>query len=63
MLDENFKKQRATAVRSLAEKAIDPFIEARLTSLVERCEPSRQQARTTTPVDLQFATRGNGPER
>jgi hypothetical protein len=29
MLDEEFKKQRAKTVRSLAEKAIDPFIYGR----------------------------------
>jgi hypothetical protein len=64
MLDEEFKMQRARAVRDLAEKAIDPFIKNRLLSLAERYDANRPSARAaTTPIDLQFASRGNGPER
>ena len=37
MLDEKFKKQRAKAVRDLAEKA-DPFIKRRLLDLAARYE-------------------------
>jgi len=64
MLDEEFKKQRATVVRDLAAKAIDPFIKTRLLNLAERYGAERTPARAaTTPIDLQFAGRGNGPER
>ena len=63
-MDEEFKKQRARAVRDLAEKAIDPFIKNRLLSLAERYDANRPPARAaTTPIDLQFVSKGNGPER
>lgn len=56
--------QRARMVRDLAEKAIDPFIKRRLLDLAARYEGNRLIARATlTPVDLQFESRGNGPER
>ena len=64
MLDQEFKKQRARTVRDLAEKATDPFIKRRLLDLASRYEDDGPQTRTTlTPVDLQFASRGTGPER
>jgi hypothetical protein len=64
MLDEEFKKQRATVVRDLAAKATDPFIKTRLLNLAKRYETERTAARVpTTPIALQFAGRANGPER
>jgi hypothetical protein len=64
MLDEEFKKQRARTVRDLAEKAADPFIKGRLLDLAARYEDDGIKPPTTlTPVDLQFASRGTGPER
>jgi hypothetical protein len=64
MLDQEFKKQRAQTVRDLAEKAADPFIKKRLQDLVSRYEDDGPKTPTTlTPVDLQFASRGTGPER
>jgi hypothetical protein len=64
MLDDAFKKQRAQAVRDLAEKAADPFIKGRLLGLAMRYEGNDPKTPTPlTPVDLQFASRGTGPER
>ena len=64
MLDEEFKKQRARTVRDLAEKANDPFIKGRLQKLVSRYEDdSPKTSLTLTPADLQFKSRGTGPER
>jgi hypothetical protein len=63
MLDEEFKKQRAQTVRDLAEKAADPFIKNRLLDLVARYEDGPKLRTTLTPIDLQFESRGNGPER
>ena len=64
MLDDAFRKQRARTVRDLAEKAVDPFIKGRLLDLAARYEESRPRTPTLlTPVDLQFASRGTGPER
>jgi len=64
MLDEQFKKQRARRVRDLAEKANDPFIKGRLLDLASRYEDGGPKTPTPlTPVDLQFASRGTGPER
>ncbi len=63
MLDEEFKKQRAQTVRDLAEKAADPFIKNRLLDLVARYEDGPKPRTTLTPFDLQFESRGNGPER
>ena len=64
MLDEEFKKQRARTVRDLAERANDPFIKRRLLDLVTRYEDGGSKTPTPlTPVDLQFASRGTGPER
>jgi hypothetical protein len=64
MLDQEFKKQRAQTVRELAEKASDPFIKGRLLDLVARYEDDGPKTpRPLTPVDLQFASRGTGPER
>ena len=64
MLTEEFKRQRGKAVRDLAEKAIDPFIKNRLLDLAERYDVNRPPARAaTTPIDLQFTSQGNGPER
>jgi hypothetical protein len=64
MLDEEFKKQRARVVRDLADKAADPFIKGRLQDLAARYEDDGIRPPTTlTPIDLQFASRGTGPER
>ena len=64
MLDEEFRKQRARTVRDLAEKANDRFIKRRLLDLAARYEDEGPRPRTTlTPIDLQFASRGTGPER
>jgi hypothetical protein len=64
MLDEEFKKQRAQTVRDSAEKANDPFIKGRLLDLVSRYEVGGSKTSTKlTPVDLQFESRGTGPER
>ena len=64
MLDDAFRKQRARAVRDLAEKAIDPHIKGRLLELAARYEGGRPKAPTPlTPIDLQFASGGTGPER
>ena len=64
MLDDGFKKQRALTVRDLAEKAVDPFIKGRLLELATRYEEGGPKSPTPlTPVDLQFASRGTGPER
>jgi hypothetical protein len=63
-VDKEFKRQRAKTVRDLADKAADPFIKRRLQDLVERYEDEVIQPPTSpTPVDLQFASRGTGPER
>jgi hypothetical protein len=63
MLDEEFKTQRARTVRELAEKANDPFIKRRLQDLVARYEDGPQPRTTLTTIDLQFESRGTGPER
>jgi hypothetical protein len=64
MLDEEFKKQRAKTVRDLADKAADPFIKKRLQALAARYEDDDIRPPTPlTPNDLQFASRGTGPER
>ena len=63
-MDEEFKKQRAKTVRELAEKVIDPFIKQRLLDLAGRYEGDGLRPLTTPmPVDLQFESRGTGPER
>ena len=58
MLDDEFNKQRARILRELAEQA-DPFIKRRLLNLVERYEPNRR----LTPIDQQFANRGDSTDR
>jgi hypothetical protein len=64
MLDKEFKKQRARTVRDLAEKANDPFIKGRLLDLASRYEDDGPKTPATlTPIDLQFESRGTGPER
>jgi hypothetical protein len=64
MLDQEFRKQRARTVRELAEKANDPFIKGRLQDLASRYEDDGPRPPTPlTPVDLQFESRGLGPER
>ncbi len=51
-------------MRDLAEKANDPFIKGRLLDLVMRYDDGGPKTPTPlTPVDLQFAGRGTGPER
>jgi hypothetical protein len=63
MLDEQFKKQRARTVRDLAEKAIDPFIKGRLLELASRYEDGPRTPIPRTALNLQFESRGTGPER
>jgi hypothetical protein len=64
MLDVEFRKQRARAVRDLADKAVDPFIKGRLQALATRYEDDGIRPPTPlTPNDLKFASRGTGPER
>src|SRR6266852_2897709 len=64
LLDEEFKKQRARIVRDLAAKAADPFIKSRLLDVASRYEDDGpKNAPTQTPLDLQFQSRGTGPER
>ncbi len=63
MLDEHFRKQRASMVRDLAEKVIDPFIKRRLQDLASRYEDGPKPRTTLTTIDLQFTSRGTGPER
>jgi hypothetical protein len=43
MLDEEFRKQRASLVRDLASRA-DPFIKKRLLALASRYEDTKNQA-------------------
>lgn len=64
MLSEQFKKQRAQAVRELADKAADPFIKNRLQDLAARYEDGGRKTPTSlTPVDLKFESRGTSSER
>ena len=63
MLDDAFKKQRARTVRELAEKANDPFIKGRLMNLAKRYDDGHTTPVPATPLDLQFESRGTGPER
>jgi hypothetical protein len=52
MLDEEFRKQRASLVRDLASRA-DPFIKKRLLALASRYEdtkPGRRSFRSTTRI-------------
>ena len=54
---------RARLIRDLADKA-DPFIKRRLLDLVARYEDDDfKTASTLTPIDLQFESRGTGPEK
>ena len=62
MLDEEFRRERATLVRDLAEKSNDPFTKQRLLRLAERYDADERH-HPLKFVDLQFASRGNGPER
>ena len=62
MLSDEFKKDRARLVRDLADKVIDPFIKQRLQKLAGKYEADERPHRTT-PLDLQFVSQGNGPER
>ena len=64
MLDVEFKKQRAKTVRDLADKAADPFIKKRLQALAARYEDDGvRPPYPLAPNDLEFASRGTGPER
>ena len=62
MLDEKFKKQRAKALRDLAEKA-DPFIKRRLLDLAARYDGDDRATPKPTPIDPQFPNQGDDPER
>ena len=62
MLDEKFKKQRAKALRDLAEKA-DPFIKRRLLDLAARYDGDDRATPKPTPIGPQFPNQGNDPDR
>ena len=63
MLDEHFRKQRASMVRDLAARA-DPYIKRRLLDLVARYEGPERRPTPLTPVDLQINSTGShGTER
>jgi hypothetical protein len=55
MLEEQFRKQRASLLRDMASQA-DPFIQRRLLDLAKRYEGPERRGRVTplTPVDLQI---------
>lgn len=55
MLDEDFRKQRASLVRELAARA-DPFIRRRLLDLAARYEGPERRPIPMTPNDLQIAS-------
>jgi len=64
MLDKEFERDRARAVRNLAEKASDPFMKGRLLNLASRYEEGRSRISTKlTTLDLQFKSKGTGSER
>jgi hypothetical protein len=63
MLSDEFRNERAKTVRALAEKVIDPFIKKRLLDLAAGYEDGPKPRTPLTTVDLQFASRGTGPER
>jgi hypothetical protein len=64
MLDKEFEKDRARAVRDLAEKANDPFIKERLVNLASRYESGlARTSKKLTTLDLQFKSKGTGSER
>ena len=64
MLTEEFRKKRFRLVHDLAERAADPFIKARLQDLAAKSDRDSAKTPTTlTPLDLQFGSRGTGPER
>ncbi len=63
MLSDEFRNERAKTVRALAEKVIDPFVKRRLQDLASRYEDGPQPRTTLTTIDLQFQSRGTGPER
>lgn len=64
MLDKEFEKDRARAVRDLAEKANDPFIKERLVNLALKYENGLAGiSKKVTTLDLQFKSRGTGSER
>jgi hypothetical protein len=55
MLDEQFRKQRASLVRELAERA-DPFVRQRLLELATSYEKAeRRPTRIATPTDLKLS--------
>ncbi|KJC62477.1 hypothetical protein UP10_03990 [Bradyrhizobium sp. LTSPM299] len=59
MLDDQFKKQRASLVRDLAARA-DPFIRRRLLDLAARYEHSERRPSPLTPITLPIAEQGDG---
>ena len=58
MLDEHFRKQRASLVRDLAGRA-DPYIKQRLLDLASRYEGPERRPTPVTPVDLQIKRPNN----
>lgn len=60
MLEENFRKQRASLLRKLASEA-DPFIQRRLLDLAKRYEGPERRVTPLTPVDLQIRSLSNPP--
>ena len=58
MLEEYFRKQRASMVRDLAARA-DPYIKRRLLDLAARHEGPERRPTPVTPVDLQIKSPNN----
>ena len=58
MLEEQFRKQRASLLRKLASEA-DPFIQQRLLDLAKRYEGPERRVTPLTPVDLQIGSQAS----
>ena len=61
MLDEQFRKQRASLVRELAERA-DPFVRQRLLELAISYEKAERRPTqlAATPADLKLTRQSDG---
>lgn len=63
-VDAQIWTEADVASNGLADKAADPFIKGRLLDLVARYEDDGIRPPTPlTPNDLEFTSRGTGPER
>ncbi|MET3844075.1 hypothetical protein [Bradyrhizobium sp. OAE829] len=56
MLTDDFKKERASLVRDLADRADDPFIKRRLLDLVSRYEIPVAM-KSVTPISIGWQTK------